>query len=446
MKTLPFSIPAFLLVLVLFHSNPILAQNETLPQIGFDYPDYFTKKMNCDVYNTGKISPQDREQKKATIIVTDPSANKFSTSIDRITVSVWSDSDKKGIEITAFETEVNSGIFKGTVTISDGPSTQDTIHVADGDTLSAKYSSSTPWSPNSTNRGVKTTAFIGATCPPMERVSVSGIHVVDKDGNEQKILLENKQIQIRSNLTNLSIRNQTFSYIVQILDKDKIAESFSWLSGMLLPSQTLSPSISWTPSKAGNHTVNVFVWQSIDNPNSLSPPVFTDLTVWSSMSAYTRSTIRNAENLQCESGYELVIKSSKNSSACVTEKTAHKLVERGWAKNLESHFHSIHKVSVASVKMVPQITPGGPIIQLTLKNIGIKPITSLKAVLELYNNYTFEFKDVTSFSPLGPDSYTSDKEMLVGGGFQTELAYPLIITGMQDNIPFSYTEKVHIQG
>jgi len=334
MKTLILSIIVFLLVIILFPFNTVLAQNETQPQIQFDHVNFFTEKMSCNFYNTGKISAQDQAPKKATIIVTDPDANKFSTSIDRVTVNVWSDSDKKGIEITAYETAVNSGIFKGTVTISEGQSTQDTIHVSDGDTLWARYASTTPWSLDTTNHGVITTAFVGASCPPLERVSVSGIQVVDKEGNEQKIILAGKQIQIRSELANPTIRNQTFAYIVQIWDKDKITESFSWLSGMLLPSQRFSPGVSWTPYKAGNYTVNVFAWQSINNPNALSPPISTDLAVWPSLSAYTRSTIRNSENLQCQSGYELVIKSSNNSPACVKPQTAQKLVERGWATTL----------------------------------------------------------------------------------------------------------------
>ncbi|MDE1767662.1 MAG: hypothetical protein KGI27_15520, partial [Thaumarchaeota archaeon] len=141
-------------------------------------------------------------------------------------------------------------------------------------------------------------------------------------------------IQIRSNLTNVTIRNQTFAYIVQIQDKDGTIESLSWLSGMLLPSQTLSPSVSWTPSKAGNYTVQVFVWQSLNNPNSLSPPVFTDLTVWPSLSAYPGDTTGYLENRHCQSGYELVIKSGNGSPACVTPQTAQKLIERRWAKEI----------------------------------------------------------------------------------------------------------------
>ncbi len=327
MNSLHFSIIVFLLAMVFFSFNTAFAQNETQPTIYFDHLSYATPKMSCYYYDTGKIYLQNTES-KATVVVNDPSANKFSASIDRVTVFVWSDSDRKGIEITAYETNVNSGIFKGTVTVSDDQSSQDIIHVSDGDTLWAKYAGTTPWSPDATNHGITTTAFIGTLCPPLERVPASGIQVTDNEGNEQKTILVGKQIQIGSNLTNVTIRNQTFAYIVQISDANQIIESLPWISGTLLPSQTFSPSVSWTPSKAGNYTVQIFVWQSINNPNALSPPIQNDLTVWPSMSDYT---MRN-ENPRCQSGYEFVIKPSNNSPVCVSPDTAQKLQERGWVK------------------------------------------------------------------------------------------------------------------
>ena len=331
LKTLHLALIAFLLSVGLFSFNATFAQNETQPTIEFNHPNYFTEKMSCEYYVTGNISPQDPSTKKAIITVTDSSANKFSTAIDRVAVSVWSDSDKRGIEITAYETAVNSGIFQGTVTISEGPSTQDIIHVSDGDTLSAGYSGGTPWSPGMTN-GTMATAFIGMLCPPLERVPASGIKITDNEGNEQKVMLTNKQIQISSNLTNVAIRNQTFAYVVQIQDKSGVTKSFSWLSGMLLPSQTLTPSVSWTPTEAGKYTVQAFVWQSINNPNALSPPVSAELTIWPSFPVYAGNATRDFENSHCQSSYVLVTRSNNNSIACVTSDTAQILVERGWAR------------------------------------------------------------------------------------------------------------------
>ena len=330
MKTLHITI---VLVMMFFSFHTILAQNEISPTMEFDHPSYFTKKMSCNFYNTGKISEQDPEQKTAIIIVTDSSANKFSTSIDQVTVYVWSDSDHNGVQITAYETEVNSGIFKGTVTISEGQSTQDVIHVSDGDTLSAKYEGTTPWYIKSANHGIITTAFIGSSCPPIERVPVSSIRILDSNGNEQQVIKAGQQVMITSDITNPTSINQNFTYIVQIQDKNGSVESLAWLSGNMLPSQRFSPGVSWTPSKVGNYVVNAFVWESLSNPNSLSPPMYADLTVLHNFADYSQSPAGNVEKLHCELGHELVIKSSNNSTACVTPQSAQKLVERGWAKH-----------------------------------------------------------------------------------------------------------------
>ena len=332
------------LVASLSSCNAILAQNENQPSIGFDNASYSTKKMTCDFYNTGKISAQDQEQTKVTVTVTDPNANKFNTSIDRVTVHVWSDSDQKGVEITAYETNVNSGIFKGTITISDGQTTQDAIHVSEGDTLSARYPSTIPWSVNAANHGIVTTAFIGMSCPPFERVPASSIRILDNMGNNHNVIAVDQQVMITSDIVNPTTTNQNFTYIVQIQDKNGSTASLAWLSGTMLSKQAFSPSVSWTPSKVGNYVVNAFVWESLVNPNALSPPLYADLTVLHSSSIYEKSITGNVENLHCKLGFDLVIKPSNNSPACVTPSTAQKLVERGWSKEI-SHTTSTNSTS-----------------------------------------------------------------------------------------------------
>ncbi len=126
---------------------------------------------------------------------------------------------------------------------------------------------------------------------------------------------------------------------------------------MLFPSQTFSPSVSWTPSKAGNYTVQIFVWQSIDNPNSLSPPLLTDITVGPNTSSYTNYTIGNDKISQCRPGYELVIRQSNNSAACVTLHTAQILVQRGWAKEtISTKTNSIRDTSIIQLLLTTNST------------------------------------------------------------------------------------------
>ena len=88
------------------------------------------------------------------------------------------------------------------------------------------------------------------------------------------------------------------------------------------------------------------------------------------------------------------------------------------------------------------VNPGGPIIEITLKNLAVEPIISLAAVLELNRSFNFNF-DVTSSNPLLLDKIISAKLTLIVGGFSDNISYPLTINGTQQNgATFAYTEQV----
>lgn len=156
------------------------------------------------------------------------------------------------------------------------------------------------------------------------------LRIVDSNGNNLTEVRAGQQVQIEDSVQPPMCSDPQFAYIVQVQDKNAATVSLSWIEGTFDKDKPMNFSETWMPITAGSYTIQRYLWQSIENPNSLSPPVSTDLTVWPSLSDYTRSTIRNGENFQCQSGYELVIKSNNNSTACVTPSTASKLVEHGW--------------------------------------------------------------------------------------------------------------------
>ena len=82
-----------------------------------------------------------------------------------------------------------------------------------------------------------------------------------------------KQVQVTTDVTNGQNRAQPFAYIVQIENQDGVVYSLSWISGTLDAGQSLSPSQSWTPATPGTYTAQIFVWQSVGNPDALSPPL-----------------------------------------------------------------------------------------------------------------------------------------------------------------------------
>ena len=90
------------------------------------------------------------------------------------------------------------------------------------------------------------------------------------------------------------------------------------------------------------------------------------------------------------------------------------------------------------------INPGGPIVEITLKNVGVERVVSLAANLE--QNIAFNFdRDVSYSNPLLPDESISAKLTLYGGGFSDNLLYPLTIRGtLQNGTTFAYIKQVQI--
>jgi hypothetical protein len=99
---------------------------------------------------------------------------------------------------------------------------------------------------------------------------------------------------------------------------------------------------------------------------------------------------------------------------------------------------------ISVVGPLQPINPGGPIVEITLKNVGAEPVVNLAANLELNRSFAFNF-DVTSSNPLLTYKTISAKLTLIGGGFSDSLSYPLTINGtMQNGATFVYTKQVKI--
>ena len=67
--------------------------------------------------------------------------------------------------------------------------------------------------------------------------------------------------------------------MVQIQDGNGVTVALAWITGSLAPGQSFSPALSWIPTMTGAFDATAFVWESVDNPTALSPPVTTTLTV-----------------------------------------------------------------------------------------------------------------------------------------------------------------------
>lgn len=101
-------------------------------------------------------------------------------------------------------------------------------------------------------------------------------------GQQTKSVEVGKQVQIAADLRNNQDHEQKFAYIVQVQNKDGVTVSLAWITGVLTPAQSFTPSLSWTPNEAGQYDATIFVWESIDNPSALSPTLSLKINVGSS--------------------------------------------------------------------------------------------------------------------------------------------------------------------
>ena len=214
--------------------------------------------------------------------VIDPDMNLDPEAVDNFKVDAWSDSDAGGINLTVTETNEATGIFEGTVffTVSN-ESSGHRLRVAEGDTVTAEYEDNTLPDPYTTadELDITATSLIGTVVPPLERAPAANLRTVDAFGNSLDTVSVDQQVQISADLANGQDREQSFAYLVQIQDGNGVTVSLAWITGSLSAGQSFSPALSWIPTQAGTYTATAFVWESVDNPTALSPPVSTTVTV-----------------------------------------------------------------------------------------------------------------------------------------------------------------------
>lgn len=81
-----------------------------------------------------------------------------------------------------------------------------------------------------------------------------------------------KLIKVKSEVTNNTPDMLKLAYIVQIKDSDGVTVQISWMDGIKIASkEKVQAAQSWIPEEAGEYLVEIFVWESIANPDPMSP-------------------------------------------------------------------------------------------------------------------------------------------------------------------------------
>ncbi len=94
---------------------------------------------------------------------------------------------------------------------------------------------------------------------------------------------------------------------------------------------------------------------------------------------------------------------------------------------------------------VPPINPGGPTVELVLKNVSAEAVVSLSVTLEINRPFNLAF-DVSLPVPVMAGKTITSRQNLIGGGFSDTVSYPLKISGvLRDGSTFNYVLQVQIK-
>jgi len=124
------------------------AENVDGISVSFEYTKDQTVTGTALIHwNTGDVEWLDSSYPsngQGTLQIVDPDMNLDPNTVDKFNVVVWSTTDPGGTRITMTETNLSTGIFHGTVKFSTTlPSSGNTLQVAEGDTVSARYTDRT---------------------------------------------------------------------------------------------------------------------------------------------------------------------------------------------------------------------------------------------------------------------------------------------------------------
>lgn len=103
--------------------------------------------------------------------------------------------------------------------------------------------------------------------------------IVNLSGKEMNVIKVDSPIGFSSILTNHALSERKFTYIVQILSKERGTEYLEGLSASIYPGQSFTASQYWIPKEAGQYTVQIFVWDSLVSAIPLTKVIQTQITV-----------------------------------------------------------------------------------------------------------------------------------------------------------------------
>ncbi|MGH9877832.1 MAG: hypothetical protein ACRD5H_09355, partial [Nitrososphaerales archaeon] len=105
--------------------------------------------------------------------------------------------------------------------------------------------------------------------PKSPMISISAPRILTPDNTDTVKVGANATIM--ASITNAKLSEQTFVFIVQVIDANGFTSELSFVTGKIVPEQSMSISHMWIPDARGTYTIRVFVWDMLTQPQVLTP-------------------------------------------------------------------------------------------------------------------------------------------------------------------------------
>jgi hypothetical protein len=248
------------------------------------YSDPFTPMGPMSVVATVRFSSVDAQVRLdksfylpgelITITVIDNDSVTNPSIIETITVTVTSTSDPLGIQVILSETAPGSGIFVGTVLVSNASIDRGkprTIYANIGDTITVSYEDPFPADYAVTGRSkiFTATALVGQLLE--KPISISPTLTISfLNGTPATTIVAGQLYLISVNLTNNNPTPVSFTVLFLVLDPRGTPVQIQFQSTTLAPGQSILIGFSVTFPSAGDYTVRIIVVKSLADQTALS--------------------------------------------------------------------------------------------------------------------------------------------------------------------------------
>ncbi|MFY3741692.1 MAG: hypothetical protein HMLIMOIP_002151 [Candidatus Nitrosomirales archaeon] len=168
---------------------------------------------------------------------------------------------------TMTETGTSTGIFVGKVELTaDQNEKQGDLLVKGGESIRVSAGIFP-------GLDVTASARISAPAGSMEFkygiISVSAPRILTADDTDAVKVGANATIM--ASITNAKLSEQPFVFIVQVIDARGFTSELSFVVGKIMPEQSMNISHMWIPGARGTYTIRVFVWDTLIQPQVLTP-------------------------------------------------------------------------------------------------------------------------------------------------------------------------------